>query len=145
MMSLCRAIFPLILLSAPSVAQVEIAGCKSYEPASVSLHGTLRQKTFPGPPNYEDVHKGDKVETFWLLKLNSPICVAQDKSDPDLNPGQKDVREVELVLNNEQAGRANLLLSKRVVATGTLFGAHTGHHHTPVLLKVTYLDLPHWK
>jgi Domain of unknown function (DUF4431) len=80
-----------------------------------------------------------------LLKLDSPICVAQDKSDPDLNPGQKDVREVELVLNNQQAVRANLLLGKRVVATGTLFGAHTGHHDTPVLLTVTYLDLPHWK
>src|SRR5947209_6316965 len=40
--------------------------------------GTLRQKTFPGPPNYEDVHKGDKNETLWLLKPDSPTCVAQD-------------------------------------------------------------------
>ena len=145
MMLLCRALFLLILLSAASVAQLEMIGCKSYGPGSVSLHGTLRRKALPGPPNYEDIHKGDKPETFWLLRLDSPICVAQDKAEPDLNPRQKDVREVELVLNNEQAGRMNVLLGKRVVATGTLFGAHTGHHHTPVLLTVTYLDLPHWK
>lgn len=145
MMSLGRSIFLVILVSAPSVAQLEVAGCKSYEPAAVSLHGTLLKKTFPGPPNYQDVNKGDKPETFWLVKLDSPICVARDKSEPDLNPAQKDVRQVELVLNNEQEGRVNLLLGKRVVATGTLFGAHTGHHHTPVLLTVTYLDLSHWK
>jgi hypothetical protein len=97
-------------------------------------------KPSPGRPNYEDIHKGDKPETFWLLKLDSPICVAQD-----LNPRQKDLREVELILNNDQVARVNLLLGKRVVATGTLFGAHTGHHHTPVYLVATYLDLPHWK
>ncbi|MGE5055941.1 MAG: DUF4431 domain-containing protein [Acidobacteriota bacterium] len=28
---------------------------------------------------------------------------------------------------------------------GTLFAAHTGHHHTPVVLTITYLDLPRWK
>ena len=145
MMLLCRSIFLLILLLAPCVAQVEIAGCKSYGPASVSLHGTLLEKTFPGPPNYKDVHKGDTPETFWLLKLDSPICVAQDKSEPDLNPEQKDVREVELVLSNDQARRVNHRLNDRVVATGTLFGAHTGHHHTPVVLTVTYLDVPHWR
>ena len=142
---LCRSIFLLMIASALSVAQVELAGCKSYGPASVSLHGTLLQKTFAGPPNYEDIRKGDKPETLWLLKLDSPICVSQDKSDPDLNPKQNDVREVELVLNNDVTGRLNLRLSQRVVATGTLFGAHTGHHHTPVLLTVTYLDVPHSK
>lgn len=113
--------------------------------ASVSLHGTLRRKTFPGPPNYEDFQKGDTPETFWLLKLNSPICVAQDKAEPDLNPSQKDVQEIELVLNNEQRRRSNVLPDKSVVVTGTLFGAYTGHHHTPVLLTVTSLDSSHSK
>lgn len=103
------------------------------------------RKLFPGPPNYVDVSKGDKPETFWLLKVDSPICVAQDRSEPDLNPEQRDVREVELVLNNEQQRRVNHRLGERVVATETLFGAHTGHHHTPVLLAVTYLNAPHWK
>jgi hypothetical protein len=32
------------------------------------------------------------------------------------------------------------LVGKRVVASGTLFGAITGHHHTPVLLTVRTLS-----
>ena len=111
-----------IFLPVLSVAQLEIAGCKSYEPASVSLHGTLLRSTFAGPPNYEDIRKGDKVETSWLLKLDSPICVVRDRANPDLNPSQKNVRKVQLVLNKNESERADALLGKRIVATGTLFG-----------------------
>jgi hypothetical protein len=68
-----RAAFLLVFLPVLSVSQVEIAGCKSYEPALVSLHGILVKKTFAGPPNYRDIHKGDEPETVWLLKLESPI------------------------------------------------------------------------
>lgn len=147
MLPLLRRTFAFLLFFLPvlSIAQVEIAGCKSYEPALVSLHGTLIQKTFPGPPNYRDIHKGDEPESIWLVTLDSPICVDEDKVQPDLNPSQKNVRKVQLVLNKEHSEQANALRGKRVVATGTLFGAHTGHHHTSVLLNVTYLDLPHWK
>ncbi len=31
-------------------------------------------------------------------------------------------------------------VGKKVLATGTLFGEHAGHHHTPVLLTVHTLD-----
>ena len=85
------------------------------------------------------------ITLILLLKLESPNCVDEDKAQPDLNPSRKNVRKVQLVLNKEHDERANALRGKRVVATGTLFGAHTGHHHTSVLLTVTYLDLPHWK
>lgn len=126
-------------------AQVEPVGCLSYEPTVVALHGVLTRETFPGPPNYESIRKGDRAETSWLLKLDSPICVNEDKSDPDLNPGRKNVRKVQLVLNPEGYEKYKALLGKKVVASGTLFGAHTGHHHTPVLLTVADLELPKWK
>jgi hypothetical protein len=145
MTSVYRFAFLPILLLASCVAQLEPVGCKGYEPALVSLHGTLSRRTVAGAPNYEDIHKGDTAEALWLVKLDSAICVAADKAEPDLNPSQKNVREVQLVLNDEQIERASGFLGKRVVATGTLFGAHTAHHRTPVLLTVTYLDLPHWK
>jgi hypothetical protein len=137
--------FLLALLPILAAAQLEMAGCKAYEPSLVSLHGTLVRETVAGPPNYRDIRKGDDPETIWVLKLELPICVDEDKAQPDLNPSHRNVRKVQLVLNNEHGERANSLRGKRVVATGTLFGAHTGHHHTPVLLTVTYLDLPHWK
>ena len=79
------------------------------------------------------------------MTLESPICIKQDVAGPNLNPSQKDVWRVQLVLNKEDGERPKALLRKRVVAIGSLLGAHTGYHHTPVLLTVTYLDLPHRK
>jgi len=142
-MSFTRAKVLLLLLPAVCVAQVELSGCRSYEPAVVALHGTLIRKTFAGPPNYNDIHKGDKAETTWLLDLDSPICVNQDTAEPDLNPSQRNVRRVQLVLDQRTYERYKALLGRRVVATGSLFGAHTAHHHTPVLLTVSNLEQPH--
>jgi hypothetical protein len=126
----------LLLFLFQGITRVAAADCLSYEPAVTTLHGTLIRKTFPGPPNYEDIHQGDEAETYWIFSLDSPICVDQNKSEPDLNPAKKDVRQVELVLQPEMYRRYRALLTRRVVATGTLFGAHTSHHHTPVLLTV---------
>src|ERR1700730_10114336 len=36
------------------------------------------------------------------------------------------------------------LLGSRVGCNRFAFGAHTGHHHTPVLPRVNSLDHPHW-
>src|SRR5208283_4683320 len=122
----------LVLSAIACLGQIKPAGCLSYEPALVTLHGTLTRKTFPGPPNYQDIRKGDKAEKAWFLDLDLPLCVDADRSEPDLNPSQKNIRKVQLVLEAGAAGMYKELLGRRVVATGTLFGAHTGHHHTPV-------------
>jgi hypothetical protein len=135
----------LLLSGSDFWGQLAPAGCLSYEPVVVHVHGTLIRKTFPGPPNYEDIRKGDAAETFWFLRLGSPICVNEDKSEPELNPSQKDIRRVQLVLEAGAYDKYKALLGQRVVATGTLFGSHTGHHHTPVLLTVNSLERPQWK
>jgi hypothetical protein len=44
---------------------------------------------------------GCEPKTIWLLKLELPICVDEDKAQPDLTPKQKNLREVQLVLNSE--------------------------------------------
>jgi uncharacterized protein DUF4431 len=111
----------------------------SYEPAVVKLEGTLSRKTFPGPPNYESVVKGDRPETYWLLNLERAACVDPDPKNADLNGPQKDVRIVRLVIDTKVHQTYAGLTGKHVVATGTLFGGTTGHHHTPVLLTVATL------
>ncbi|HEY1470325.1 MAG TPA: DUF4431 domain-containing protein [Candidatus Acidoferrum sp.] len=116
------------------------AACLLYEPSVVQLRGTIIRKTFPGPPNYESVERGDKPEVYWLLVLSEPICVEQDSKDPDLNPAQGDVRRIQLVFLDAKAYQTDKeLVGKKVIASGTLFGEHTGHHHTPVLLTVKTL------
>jgi hypothetical protein len=86
------------------------------------------------------VRNGDKPETAWIIHLAHPICVDEDKTEPDLNPAQKNIQKVQLVfLGGGGYTKYKELVSKEVVATGTLFGSHTGHHHTAVLLTVREL------
>lgn len=114
--------------------------CLKYQPEVVTIAGTLVRKTFPGPPNYQNVKKGDRPETYWLLDLTTAACVDEDKAEPDLNPAQAGVRQIQFVLQPQQYTQYKTLVGKKIVATGTLFGEHTGHHHTPVLLKVRSLE-----
>jgi hypothetical protein len=116
-------------------------GCLSYEPAVVTISGTLTRRIFAGPPNYESVRKGDRAETSWLIELHSPVCVFEDKTDPDLNPPQDRVSEMQLVLTPEEYQSYKEMVGKEVIAKGTLFGAHTGHHHTPVLMTTKSIEL----
>ena len=108
----------------------------------MTLSGTLVRKTFPGPPNYENVKKGDKPETGWFLDLPENVSVNESKTAPDLNPKQSAIHEIQLVLQPEQYQQHKGMVGRTVLATGTLFGEHTGHHHTPVLLTVRTLADP---
>lgn len=114
--------------------------CLSYEPAVVTLSGTLVRKTFPGPPNYESVKKGEKPATSWFLDLAESVCVNASKTEPDLDPKQSGIHEIQLVLQPEQYPQHKGMVGRTVLATGTLLGEHTGHHHTPVLLTVRTLN-----
>ena len=111
--------------------------CLAYEPTIVKLVGTLVRETFPGPPNYANVQKGDRPETYWLLKLAHPVCVEADKTDDSVNRAQMEIRMIQLVFTDSTGYKKYKdLVSKEVVATGKLFGSISGHHHTSVLLTV---------
>ena len=131
------------LFAAALHSQQPPSGCLSYEPAMEHVTGKLTIKTFPGPPNYESVQKGDREESSLLIELHHPVCVAEDKNDPDLNPSQGGVTAIQLVLEPEAYKTYKPMVGREVVATGTLFGAHTGHHHTPVLLTVKTIESAH--
>jgi hypothetical protein len=121
-------VLAVLLLAAPAHAD-----CLSYA-GRVELDGMLVRRVYPGPPNYESVARGDRAETAWLLRLSRPACVAADARDPGgINLAVEDLREVQLVLTPEQLRRARA--GQRVALSGALFGAHTGHHRTPVLLS----------
>jgi hypothetical protein len=116
------------------------SNCLTYEPVTVELTGTILRKTFPGAPNYESIAKGDAPEVEWLLMLSSPVCVNADAADPDIYPARRNVREIQLAFPDAKTyERQKNLVGKSVTAKGTLFGSHTGHHHTAVVLTVTAL------
>jgi len=109
-------------------AAASFTDCLNYEPDPVTLVGTVSRKTF--------LNVSEQKEIVWILELAKPICVNADEGS-DFNLHRTRVSEVQLVLEPEMFGKYRRLLGKKVKATGTLFGEHTAHHFTPVLLDVT--------
>ena len=101
--------------------------------------GSLSRPVFPGPPNYEDVKKGDKPERAYIIKLDAPICATGD----EFLDSSQTFDTVQLLVddsaNDSRALNASLtqLIGKRVEVTGKSgFGAQTGHHHAPLLVTL---------
>lgn len=110
----------------------------AYGP-KVTLTGRLSSRVFPGPPNYESVKKGDTAERAYLLHLDAPVDVA-GKAQNEFDQPQRNLRDFQLAPTSDALfAAARRMVGRRVIVTGTLFGEHTGHHHTPVLISVERL------
>lgn len=115
--------------------------CLDYEPEKVQLKGLLYSKSFPGPPNYEDIKKGDKEEIYWLIKTTKDFCVNDTKDNWTgklLNQSEVQLVIMPAVLDLYETKK--LLLGKNVMAKGTLFPQMSGHHKTNVLITVESLE-----
>ena len=55
--------------------QASATGCLQYESETALLRGVVERATFPGPPNYQSIAKGEAKETYWLLRLEHPRWV----------------------------------------------------------------------
>ncbi|GEB90110.1 hypothetical protein [Zymomonas mobilis] len=101
------------------------------------LTGQLESIIFPGPPNYEDVQNGDIPEFTYVLKLRKPICISGEDADPS-----NYFQAVHLVETNATAPQLHRLLHQNVTVklTNTM-AAITGHHHEPLVVTVTSIQL----
>ena len=117
-----------------------------YEPATVELAGTIEQQTFPGPPNYESIAAGDKIEKGWYLRLLAPVDVVETKDDePSANSEtERNVKIMQLTWRHspefKEKVRDATRSKKKVRLKGYLFHRLTGHHHSRVLLHVNQLE-----
>lgn len=103
------------------------AGCLSAD-TEVTLEGRVLEGLFAGPPEFTSVARGDEPHMAQFLYLSEPICVA---ADADLE--MEAVAAVELM--QLACDRTPLPMGEFVEVTGRLFPAHTGYHHTRVLLQ----------
>jgi hypothetical protein len=108
-----------------------------YEPAVVKLSGILVMDANYGPPGYGEEPENDQIERSWVLKLDRPVDVIGDPQSDLNSESGKDVLRVQLV--NASKVKLGEHVAKRVTLEGTLFSAHTGHHHTDVLLTIQKL------
>lgn len=103
-----KLLVALLLLSATALPASLAAQCLHY--GDVRLTGRLVQQTYPGPPDFESVTKGDEPLVIWILQL-----------DPVYNE-----RELQLVLGNDPYARTDAyaqyrhLLGQRIAVTGRL-------------------------
>lgn len=120
------------LLAGIQSSNFSYKNCLSYGP-QVVVSGQLARKTFPGRPNYESVAKGDEPETGFYLTLDNPVCTIGDSDNATTAP-LKNVRQVQLLLDESTYTMLRPLISKHLKLRGQLISGHTGHHHAPLLL-----------
>ena len=126
---------PLLSLVARPLTAQQPPTCLSYEPDTVRVSGTLARHMYYGAPGYGEDPKHDAKELGFYLDLSAPICMSA--GGDDVNAAKSGIRRIQLVLDEQGYAQLRPFLGKRITLRGTLFGAITGHHHTPVLLTVS--------
>ena len=115
-----------------------------YDTAGITLKGTLIERRVYGPPGYGETPAEDAHETILILRLPHPVSVepaenAEANNSPNLDPA-KNVREVQLFMNQPKIAEARRLLGRMVTSTGTLNESITAAQRTKVWLDVKSLN-----
>lgn len=131
-------LFVLAGTAAASEACLDVRGAES-----AVLRGTLTYRIFAGPPEFEDVRKGDLPEPGYILKLDRPVCA---EGDEDVDPATMvDRVQVYIAEQGKEADRlqadvTRLKGQKVVVRIASLGGAITGHHHAPLIAALRSIE-----
>jgi len=120
----------LVLLAAPAPAPAAPAEAECLAPGgeSVTLEGRVTLRTFPGPPFFASVARGDAAEREFMLLLDEPLCVAAPAAHAGL-------RELHVLLSGNIELQALSNLERRVWLSGQLISGSSRRHRTPVLLR----------
>lgn len=130
-LSFPAALWAALALSAaptPALAAPAEAECLATGGESVTLEGRVTLRTFPGPPFFASVARGDAAEREFMLLLDEPLCVAA--------PAARGLRELHVLLSSDIELQALSNLERRVWLSGQLVPGSTRRHRTPVLLRV---------
>lgn len=103
------------------------------EPKTCILLGRLEVQSFPGPPNYTDIKKGDEDERGLYLRLDEPLSVHFEQEG---KLKSQSVSIVHLTGSISDASFKRAHTKNHVSCKGVLFEQQTGHHHTPFLMDV---------
>lgn len=116
-----------------------LAGCFDVSKGEPErLTGLLTHRIFAGPPNFEDVQRGDTPEPGYVLTLDEDICLTGDADFAD--PAYR-FDEVQLVETEETAKAMQELRDQRAtVSLRDPMPAMTGHHHRPLVAWVTAIE-----
>jgi hypothetical protein len=106
-----------------------------YKAEPKELSGKLAYVMFAGPPEYEDVQKGDMPEPAYILKLNSKICITDDDEFADRD---NLFDEVHLVPGKNNEDDLRKLVDQTVtVRLYKQIAADNRHHRRPLVAWVS--------
>lgn len=109
------------------------------KPETLKLSGKLTYKIFPGPPNYEDVRKGDRPEPAYILELDKPACASGIAIGNEMPHDTVMFSTAHLLFDGNFALAKELrrFVGQHVRVDGSSGDeAITGHHHAPFLMDV---------
>jgi hypothetical protein len=125
-MRLGLAGFALAALTGASAAS---ADCLEANQDGQAAEGVLSLGTF------EDAN--DRPEKAYILTLSAPGCLSgSDEMD------QVSSADAIQVYSSDEAVAQSLkqLVGRNVTVKGNPFGAHTAHHHAPIVMEITEVD-----
>ncbi len=94
----------------------------------ISLQGKIILRDFYGHPNYGEDPQRDKKESYYCLLLDEPQNILYENSIIQ-------TKELQLIFESH-IETTHFSSNSLYKVTGYLFLAMTGHHHTPVLMKI---------
>jgi hypothetical protein len=126
------------------VSSAALAGeCLDYEPAIVTIRGSVSLMPAYGPPGFGEDPEHDAREDYLALTFNPPACTKVGLNSLMENVAEADIRAIQLVFRNgEEFQQAKQWIGETIAVTGSLYHGFTGHHHTAVLLKVSEIREP---
>lgn len=84
----------------------------------------------------------DVEEHYYYVKLDQPIDV-DDVTDPDPEyvRHETNITKIQLALDGDERFSSKAYKGKRVTIKGALYGSHSAHHHTRILMSLKQSDL----
>jgi uncharacterized protein DUF4431 len=115
-----------LLFLAPASAY---AGCLQAEQAKTIIEGVLSEGSF--------TDANDQPEQAFILKLPVPTCLAGDEQLPET----EQVSTIHIYSSDDAVAQSiKGFVGKDVFVQGTPFGAHTAHHHAPIVMDITAIE-----
>ena len=114
-----------------------------YEPATIELQGRVIVQWKYGPPNYGENPKTDRKVRVPILLLSKPVNVRGNPQDELNSESVEGIRRIQLDFFNLKTSY-NQFNGKKVVVTGTLIHAITGHDYTKAVMNLQSIKVKKW-
>ncbi|KTD24432.1 MULTISPECIES: DUF4431 domain-containing protein [Legionella] len=127
-------------LLADSSTQPQTEGC-IVEGSQIQLMGKLISETTSKMLDDTDPKGRDPLETYWVLSTEKSYCGESYNTETKaLNRIGELTSRFQLILKPEQYNEQQDLLGKKVIVEGKMLLAHTGQHHTKMLIDVNSIE-----